>query len=127
MASSAGLRRRGASPARAAETESELVDTAGTEINGNSNPPVDSTAPPQQAEAAAASIGGGLEQRGFMCCAVLLTLAAFASRLWRLDLPATPVYDETHVGRFIVWCPRLPHFSSPQLIPASPTFQAHSS
>ena len=32
-----------------------------------------------------------------------LTLVGAASRLWNLHLPATPVYDETHVGRFLNW------------------------
>ena len=32
-----------------------------------------------------------------------LTLAACASRLFSLHEPATPVYDETHVGRFLNW------------------------
>ena len=36
--------------------------------------------------------------------ASLLTLLACASRLVLLDRPSTPVYDETHVGRFL-GCP----------------------
>ena len=32
-----------------------------------------------------------------------LTMAACVTRLWRLHHPATPVYDETHVGRFLGW------------------------
>ena len=34
---------------------------------------------------------------------VLVTLLACTTRLWRLDHPGTPVYDETHVGRFLNW------------------------
>ena len=34
---------------------------------------------------------------------VALTMAACVTRLWRLHHPATPVYDETHVGRFLGW------------------------
>lgn len=34
---------------------------------------------------------------------ILLTIAACASRLYRLNHPETPVYDETHVGRFLGW------------------------
>lgn len=34
---------------------------------------------------------------------VLLTIAACVSRLYRLHHPETPVYDETHVGRFLGW------------------------
>jgi len=40
---------------------------------------------------------------GDASCLFLLTLAAGVTRLWRIDLPATPVYDETHVGRFLNW------------------------
>lgn len=32
-----------------------------------------------------------------------LTFLACGTRLWSLHLPATPVYDETHVGRFLNW------------------------
>ena len=35
--------------------------------------------------------------------AVAATFLACASRLWRLEHPRTPVYDETHVGRFLNW------------------------
>ena len=35
--------------------------------------------------------------------AILLTLLACITRLALLDHPATPVYDETHVGRFLGW------------------------
>jgi hypothetical protein len=34
---------------------------------------------------------------------VALTMVACVTRLWRLHHPATPVYDETHVGRFLGW------------------------
>ena len=34
---------------------------------------------------------------------VALTMAACTLRLWRLHYPETPVYDETHVGRFLGW------------------------
>lgn len=34
---------------------------------------------------------------------VALTMAACTLRLWRLHHPETPVYDETHVGRFLGW------------------------
>ena len=33
----------------------------------------------------------------------LLTLLGCATRLWNLHHPQTPVYDETHVGRFLNW------------------------
>ena len=33
----------------------------------------------------------------------IFTLLATATRLWNLHLPATPIYDETHVGRFLNW------------------------
>ena len=33
----------------------------------------------------------------------ILTLFASGTRLWNLHLPATPIYDETHVGRFLNW------------------------
>ena len=36
-------------------------------------------------------------------CLVALTAAGFVTRLWNLHEPATPVYDETHVGRFLNW------------------------
>ena len=36
-------------------------------------------------------------------CLVLSSLLGCATRLWNLHLPATPVYDETHVGRFLNW------------------------
>ena len=35
--------------------------------------------------------------------ASVLTLAGCVSRLWNLHEPATPIYDETHVGRFLNW------------------------
>ena len=35
--------------------------------------------------------------------ATVLTLLGAFTRLWRLDSPATPIYDETHVGRFLNW------------------------
>ena len=43
--------------------------------------------------------------RGSTACLVpcLLMLAGCATRLWNLHHPATPVYDETHVGRFLNW------------------------
>ena len=36
-------------------------------------------------------------------CLVVSSLLGCATRLWNLHLPATPVYDETHVGRFLNW------------------------
>ena len=36
----------------------------------------------------------------FVC---VLTLLGCASRLWNLHHPETPIYDETHVGRFLNW------------------------
>ena len=35
--------------------------------------------------------------------ASMLMMLGCASRLWNLHLPSTPVYDETHVGRFLNW------------------------
>jgi dolichyl-phosphate-mannose--protein O-mannosyl transferase len=33
----------------------------------------------------------------------MMAIVASVTRLWNLHLPATPVYDETHVGRFLNW------------------------
>ncbi len=79
-------RRRGASPSSARPT-----------IDGDAapRPKASPKSPPAQCEAISLGRGGVI--------AVGLTLAACGSRLLALHHPETPIFDETHVGRFLNW------------------------
>ena len=88
------LRRRRSPAAAALDKCSGVTEATETAVAAVSSPSV----PPCAAEEANAQGGSGT-----CSLAVVATLAAAALRLYKLHEPQTPVYDETHVGRFLSW------------------------
>ena len=104
------LRRRRSAPSDAAEERDATEEPPAAEPEPEPAPPAPT--PPTTIPAWLSLQHTTPAFSAATCAAVLATFLACTSRLWRLEHPQTPVYDETHVGRFLNWCAAFTTFTS---------------
>ena len=105
-----------AAPASLAPAITKAAAQASNDISGK-HPPAAGGSANDGAGSVGGSGGGWLLDLG---CVALLGLAGGYARLPELNTPATPVFDEYHVGRFSNWFSGAPSAAHALLTPRPP-------